>query len=180
MSWLNTVLSSICVFLFFVTTVSAQPPQIRQGETAPLDGLLFSLDYIQKALDLLAEGENMKAQNETLVAEISVLKEQVALLKTAVQNYAAADKAREEALIRADEREKLRAEMDEKFKLALLANKEAFDNLLRSNQQAQEGLTQAQKHIQELEKQKTLANIFGTLSIILGVVVGIFTGGAFF
>lgn len=180
MNWLNTVLSSICVLLFFSTVVSAQPPQIQKGQPAPMDGLLFSLDYVQQTLDRLAESDNFKAQNESLKAEISVLKEQIALLKTAVQNYAAADKNREEALIRADEREKLRAEMDEKFKLALMANKEAFDNLIRSNQQAQEGLTQAQKHIQELEKQKMLSNIFGPLSLIIGIAIGVFTGGMFF
>jgi hypothetical protein len=179
-NWLSTVLSSICLLLFCASTVVAQPPQVLQGQPAPLDGLLFSLDYIQQTLDLLYEGENLKSQNESLKAEISVLKEQITLLKAAVQNYAAADKNREEALIRADEREKLRAEMDEKFKLALLANKEAFDNLIRSNQQAQAGLTQAQKHIQELEKQKMLSNIFGPLSLIIGIAIGVFTAGAFF
>lgn len=180
MNWLNTVLNSLCILLFFTTVVYAQPPQIQQGQPAPLDGLLFSLDYLQQTLDLLAEGANVKAQNESLKAQVSVLQEQIVLLKAAIEKLSMSDKAREEALIRADEREKLRDEMDKKFVLALQTNNQAIENLLKTNAQAQESLTQAQKHIQELEKQRTLSQIFGTLSIILGVVVGIFTGGAFF
>jgi len=69
--------------------------------------------------------------------------------------------------------------MDKKFALVLQVNNQAIDNLLKSNQQAQEGLAQAQKHIQELEKQKTLSTIFGSLSLLIGLAVGIFSHGLF-
>ena len=131
--------------------------ELAPGQPAPSAGLLFDLEALTRLIEVLRDGEEAKAIAETLRAALAAKDQETTSLREAVERGKAEARAREEALIRADEREKLRAESVALLKDALAEYREA--------------LKEAREEIRALRKQAAWDRVLGAIPLVGAVLL---------
>ena len=96
----------------FAAPVAAEPIILRPGQSAPSEGLFITAEELKTLIEFLRDADTTKAVSETLKAAIASKDAEIAKLVVALGEKDKAIRDQEIALIRAEEREKLRAEMD--------------------------------------------------------------------
>ncbi len=143
---------------------------LKQGEPAPYDGVIFDREAARQVVEDLRDKQSFQSKNETLQSEAATLQQQVDGLTSA-----AADKDR--ALELAEQREKLRDEIETKMKNALEMGERA--NALAA-QAAEVSIKAAQASTAALEKMQgkldraNSRTFWGTIGGFLAALVAAF------
>jgi len=130
------------------------------GQPAPTAGRLLDDEAIAKLVQVLREGDDAKALAETLRAALEAVRAESAELRAALAGAKAENAANREALIRADERDKLRAESIGLLKDALAEYRAA---LSEARQEIREQRTQASR-----DRLLSALPLIGTFLILFG------------
>lgn len=118
MSWrivCASLLAAVAWILLAGAAWAGEPVILEPGQAAPERGI-FLTDELQRRLnEVLRDGETAKAVVETLKAAVAAKDEEIAGLKRELAEREGEAHKREIALAKAEERDRLRAEMDAKL-----------------------------------------------------------------
>lgn len=100
--------------LALAAPVAAEPIILLPGQSAPSEGLFITAEELKSLIELLRDADTAKAVSDTLKAAIASKDAELAKLTTALAEKDKALRDQELALVRAEERDKIRAEMDKR------------------------------------------------------------------
>ena len=113
MRWPARAVAALLV-LALAAPVAAEPLILLPGQSVTSEGVFITAEDVKTLIELLRDADTAKAVSETLKAAIASKDAEIAKLVVALGEKDKAIRDQEIALIRAEEREKLRAEMDAK------------------------------------------------------------------
>lgn len=163
-------LLALCLVLGQPGRAGAADPvvvELETGQPAPTAGFLFNEAAILKTIEDGRDLKALRAQLETMSAALATKDQETAHLREALQKMTEAARDRELALVRAEERDRIRAEIDAK-------NTAMLDRMERALEKSDAALTRAERRIGQLESRSGWAV---TASGILGLLLGLFGGG---
>ncbi len=170
-SVLRTVVS-FSLSLALCAAASAETFEVKQGEPAPVDGVLFDTDAAKQAAQDIPAVKNLRAQTETLKAEVAQLQAQV----QAQKDELAADR---EALKKAEEKARITDESAERLAKAVEMNERSMALAERAGTLAIKAAEQSNAALEKMQSKLDAANARGFWGTLAALVLGLFGGAAF-
>lgn len=168
-------LINLLIAILFSSSIAfaGETVEVSKSQPVPFDGILFDQDAAKQTVEMFRNAESFASEAETLKGLVSTKDQQILELNNQIAAMQKTNALREEALIRADERQKLQDIMDNRFIEVLAQNQKVIDEAWKAADNAQKVLEKAQNRIESLEKRQFWSMILGPLGAAIGFAFGV-------